>query len=208
MTAAIAERFQRDTANHVMTVLHDNGVYRHLRCANPNRSMYWFEVVTWPGALALRGDVDGRPVFARIHDMFEFFRSDSGRINPCYWAEKTEDCGRSLKEYSEDVFLQHVTDSLKEFAETDAETARAARAEILRAVADGDAQDEEGARALLHSWEGKGVFSDTWEWDLSDWKWSFIWSCHAIVWAIAQYDAMPVAARRSSTTVEVPGVTR
>ena len=31
----IAERFKRETAGHQMTVLHDDGLYRHLRFMNP-----------------------------------------------------------------------------------------------------------------------------------------------------------------------------
>jgi hypothetical protein len=43
--------------------------------------------------------------------------------------------------------------------------------------------------------EGCGVkvepfaFFDTWEWDLSDWDWTFLWCLHAIVRGIAAYDA-------------------
>ncbi|MCX5119242.1 hypothetical protein OG992_18815 [Micromonospora sp. NBC_00362] len=183
----LAERFKRDTANHTMTVLHDDGLYRHLRFTKPDSSMYWFEIVTWPGSLAIRGDVDGNLVFSRLPDMFQFFRSDHG-INPGYWAEKTADHGKSLKEYSEAVFLQHVTDLLAEFAEEDPALAQTVKAEITDAVARGEAGFEEEARELARFWEDKGVFSDTWEWDLTDWKWSYLWCCHAIVAGIAQYD--------------------
>jgi hypothetical protein len=31
-------------------------------------------------------------------------------------------------------------------------------------------------------------FTDTWEWDLTDWDWTFLWCLHAIVWGIARYD--------------------
>jgi hypothetical protein len=31
-------------------------------------------------------------------------------------------------------------------------------------------------------------FFDTWEWDLSEWDWTFLWCLHAIVWGIARYD--------------------
>lgn len=32
-------------------------------------------------------------------------------------------------------------------------------------------------------------FTDTWEWDLGDWDWQFLWCCHAIQWGISRYDA-------------------
>lgn len=61
MTEA-AERFTKDVAGHVMTVLHDDGLYRHLRFVQPDRSGYWFEIVTWPGSLAVRGEMGGSAV--------------------------------------------------------------------------------------------------------------------------------------------------
>jgi hypothetical protein len=35
---------------------------------------------------------------------------------------------------------------------------------------------------------GTFTFTDTWDWDLKDYGWWFLWACHAIVWGIAQYD--------------------
>src|SRR5580692_6155935 len=91
----VAECFQRDTANHEMTVLHDDGLYRHLRFMQvitdeltgkqSRSSFYWFDLVTWPGNLVINGDMETF-AFARSDDMFGFFRGD--RINPGYWAEK------------------------------------------------------------------------------------------------------------------------
>lgn len=212
----MAERFKRDTAEHVMTVLHDDGLYRHLRFAQPDRSGYWFEIVTWPGSLAVRGDIDGRPIFSRLDDMFAFFRSDSGRIHPQYWAEKTDGAGQSLKEYTEDVLLDYLEDDLGEyegevypdllaaydeakakFDELPPELQRWKYSEKpveplspddIRKRAQGCANEEE-ARDLLAELENAGICSGTWEWDLRGWTWSFLWICHAIVSGIAQYDA-------------------
>lgn len=190
---ATAERFRRDTAEHVMTVLHADGLYRHLRCARPESSMYWFEVVTWPGALALRGDVDGRPVFSRLDDMFQFFRSGNGRINPQYWAEKLGDPS-AVESYSEDRFKEYVNEALAE-AEAEYPGVTAAWADHMEWEACADFEDQ--ARSALRDFEftpdgAEGVepfrFEDTWEWDLTDWSWSYLWACHAIVWAIARYD--------------------
>ncbi|MBM0203232.1 hypothetical protein JNW90_09010 [Micromonospora sp. STR1s_5] len=112
----LANRFKRDTANHAMTVLHDDGLYRHLRLADPKSSFYWFEIITWPGSLTVRGDCGGF-MFSRISDMFEFFRSNGNthRINPGYWAEKMPDGGRSVHVYSEDKLRAKVTDALDDY---------------------------------------------------------------------------------------------
>jgi hypothetical protein len=55
--AEAADAFARNVANHIKNVLHDDGLYRHLRFARPDRSASWFDIVTWPGSLAVRGDM-------------------------------------------------------------------------------------------------------------------------------------------------------
>ncbi len=236
---AAAERFRRDTAEHVMTVLHDDGLYRHLRCAKPDSSTYWFEVVTWPGALAFRGDMDGAPVFSRVTDMFQFFRANGTEhgINPHYWAEKMPDGGKSVRVYSEDQLRAKVAAALAEYKEEfprlkadhslaksrydvadwadrwpmkgsgprdpgELTTPAGARQIVTNHDEDGLLSFADGARQLLRELEAANVVADTFEWDLTDWDWAYLWACHAIVWAIARYDEQRV------TTVEVPGVSR
>jgi hypothetical protein len=197
ITNDIAERFARDIGPHVyasgrassraheMTVLHDDGLYRHLRFKSPDHGAYWFDIITWPGCLTIRGDLNTGYTFARMADMFEFFRGKG--INPGYWAEKLDAGINSVKEYSEDRFRQLVVDHLDEFADQDPMLAQTAKAEIL---ANKDIVHSEGARSVLSDWEARGAFSNTWEWDLRDFDWSFLWACHAIVFGIAQYDAV------------------
>ena len=89
------ESFLNDVSKHEMKVLLDNGIYRHLRFKQQGSSNMWFDVVTWPGFLAYTGDM-GAFVFARLEDMFEFFRGrpvddkDKLYINLGYWGEKLE----------------------------------------------------------------------------------------------------------------------
>lgn len=87
----IAERFARETANHEMTVLHEDGLYRHLKFMNPEHGSFGaFELITWPYNLVVKTgwtfhfDIDATP------DMLDLFRntSFSGEINPSYWQEK------------------------------------------------------------------------------------------------------------------------
>ena len=47
------EQFLKDAADHQMEVLRDDGVNRHLRFRNPESNAYWFDIITWPGALLL-----------------------------------------------------------------------------------------------------------------------------------------------------------
>lgn len=43
------------------------------------------------------------------------------------------------------------------------------------------------------------AFTDTWEWDLGDWDWQYLWCCHAIVWGIAKYDRFHAAHKAVDT---------
>ncbi|GAA2219641.1 hypothetical protein GCM10010400_76590 [Streptomyces aculeolatus] len=184
----IAKRFRTDTASHQMTVLHNDGLYRHIRFRQTKHSAYWFDLVTWPGALHIRGDLGNNYTFQRLPDMFEFFRSRRGGINAHYWAQKLDSGSDSVKTYSEDLFRQlvveHFVDSVR-WSDAPRGLGKEIRAEIL----DQDLSDEGEARGLLESFEFKGFkFHDVWEWSFGDWDWSFIWACHAIVWGIRRYD--------------------
>ena len=199
----IATRFARETADHRMTVLHDDGLYRHLRfqehvwrppLIDPvPRSFYWFDLITVPGSLIFRGDGESF-VFARVEDMFKFFRGPAGRINPGYWSEKLTSA-REVRKYDRDIFEQRVKEAFVDAVrdrEAPAGLGRAVREQILDPdglFTDG-AGTEESAHQILRDFEFKGFcFSDTWEWDFRDYDWWFLWSLHAIVWGIAQYDA-------------------
>jgi hypothetical protein len=76
---AAARRFASETSKHQMTVLHDDGLHRTLRFANPDSSLYWYEITTTPGQLVFSGDGDSF-VFRLAPDMFEMFRHPDGRF--------------------------------------------------------------------------------------------------------------------------------
>jgi hypothetical protein len=200
----IAARFARETTNHEMTVLHDDGLYRHLRfraswwqpplARKQTSSMYWFDLITAPGMLLFQGDGESFQ-FRRIEDMFEFFRGPAGRINPGYWAEKIVDGRDRLRKYDRDLFVALVKERFVNAARSGgvpAGTGRAIRADLLDVDSYGspDTYCEEGARQALADFEHEGFrFDDTWEWDLQDYDWWFLWALHGIVWGIAQYDS-------------------
>lgn len=106
--------FEHDTADHVMRVLHDDGLYRHLWFGRPGSSFYHFALVTWPGYLAIVGDM-GDYVFRRIEDMFDFFAADREGINPSYWSQKLEaPRPQGVEEFSSEVLSQYVIGWFKE----------------------------------------------------------------------------------------------
>jgi hypothetical protein len=103
------------TRNHQMTVLRDDDVYRHVRFQEPGTSIWHFDLVTWPGHLVITGDLEDFH-FARIRDMFEFFRNPVGCINPGYWSEKLRGPQR-FKSYSPDRLKRRVFEHFRECCE-------------------------------------------------------------------------------------------
>ncbi|MDR7193380.1 hypothetical protein [Luteimonas terrae] len=108
--ACSLERFRKGTAEHQMEIVLDSGTHRHLRFSKPGTSCYSFNIVTWPGYLAISGDM-GASVFSRLPDMLEFFRADQKwqadnpdrlYINTGYWAEKLVANDGSAKVFAAD----------------------------------------------------------------------------------------------------------
>jgi hypothetical protein len=207
----MAERFAKDVAQHEMTVLHDDGLYRHLRFQGrvtlkdgrtSLTSIYWFDLITWPGSLAINGDM-GSFQFSRTEDMFEFFRGQ--RINPQYWAQKVRAGRGDLEQYDEDLFRQLVTEHFVDAARNGGVptgTGKAVREQILDSC---DIFHEHGAHTALAEFEHEGFyFADTFEWNLRNWSCQFLWCCHAIQWGIRQYDAGRGASRRLTEAMELP----
>lgn len=205
--------FLKDVAAHEMTVIRDDGVYRHIRFKRPSTTSFYFDLITWPGHLCYTGDM-GTYVFSRTRDMLEFFRCaqedtrlPEGRklvINPQYWSEKLQaaDCngasiGRS-KVFSAEKFKAAVSE-LRLGWIREAGLGKAARRELWDAVRDevlGAAKEDElaalsAARDFYHSDSESGRwfdFSTIWGCDLKEYTYRFIWCCYALAWAIDQYD--------------------
>lgn len=201
---------EASTCQHEMTVLRDDGVYRHIRFAKPGTHIWQFDLVTWPGHIVITGDLEDFH-FSRVPDMFEFFRSPSGRISPQYWAEKLRGPVRS-KQYSplraKQLIFEYFWERRGEFAGQSAALWRAIREQLLAwdvlphedavraALRDFEfvaAHRVEPARDFVPQripkrWGEVFTFTDTREWDLGDWDFHFLVSLHAIVWGINRYD--------------------
>ncbi|WP_406004376.1 hypothetical protein [Streptomyces sp. NBC_00987] len=191
--AEVAERFKRNTAAHQMTVLHEGGLYRHLRFETPGKhGAYAFELVTWPYNLVIKAgwtfhfDIDATP------DMFVLFRNTafSGEINPGYWQEKVRAGRDEIEGFDPNLFerqvKQYVVHSIR-----DGEAPRGIGAEVTREIFEmGDISHEYGARAALEDFRyGGWDFGDLSEWDFSDYTPGFLHCCHAIRRGIDVYDA-------------------
>lgn len=188
----VKQRFDRDIAEHQMTVLLDNGVFRHIRFGKPGTGIASFYLTTWPMHLCFSGDM-GTYVFSRLEDMFQFFRGH--RANFGYWAEKVQAEDRHSKtfEFSRDLFEAALKEEFESFWEShggDDEAKAEAWEDIEVQVLDGD-ETVVGAVARAHEfeYEDQKVFTDFWENRLEDYTLRFMWCCHALPWAIAKYDA-------------------
>lgn len=202
------ESFLRDVKDHDLTLVRDDGLYRHIRFRRPGTSCMYFDLITWPGALCYTGDM-GTYVFSRLSDMFEFFRTDQARakegelkINPGYWAEKliAVDGGRrngKATEFSEEKFTrvinEYVADWLSGHDVSD-EDAEALRVSVQEEIIDKiEPQDESYTYRLAHEFTHQVAgdefyFQDLWDYDFSQYTHSFLWCCHALSWGIQQYD--------------------
>lgn len=139
--------FVNETKEHALTVLHDDGLYRHLRVQAPGTRMWSWDVTTWPGHLATSGDIADGQMFTRLPDMIQFFTlPDSLRDYysdgaPCidvrYWAEKL--CGgrsHEAKVYDSQTFLSRVQETLEEDEKLglEAQALRARQVELLERI--------------------------------------------------------------------------
>lgn len=188
--AQFRERFEKDVVTHEVKILHNDGVYRHLSCGIPGSSDKRFGITTWPGHLAITGDM-GDFVFARTNDMFGFFRSD--RINPGYWSEKCCSAsvfGAGIKLFSVDKFRRNVIEYAidAEDVKTEEELPANVKGEIQRLL---DAENEHECVAAMNEFSSDEIeFVDFWECDCEEFTYYYLWCCHAIVWAIAKFDEM------------------
>lgn len=203
MTRPTQDEFLKDVSKHAMEVLRADGVYRHLIFRQPENSwLHRFEVVTWPGALSIRGDV-GTYVFSRVPDMFEFFRhpKDNGEIyiNADYWSEKliASDCngrrGDGVMRFDPDVFqdevrrryVEHVRLNMQGMPDERKSLRRALEEDVLAYADEGESEALRAASSFEHD---GFMLSDFWEAEVRKYTVQFIWSLYAIVWAIEKFD--------------------
>lgn len=211
------ESFLKDIADHEMTVLREDGVYRHIRFKRPGTVCMHFDLITWPGSLCYTGDM-GTFVFARLHDMLVFFRPDAyakeapfKRIDRGYWAKKVEASARDgVTEFSEEKFnravMEHLVTWIRDHrAETTKEERRdlweAVTSEVIGADSDsGGYRKQCAAHDFIHKVNlgQKFYFRDFWEVNVEEYTQRFAWCCYALRWAVMKYDEARALAKSSA----------
>jgi hypothetical protein len=185
----IKERFERDIKDHVMQIMHDDGIYRHVVLSRPNSSVLAFSLTTTPGRLIYAGDM-GCYVFERVRDMFSFFRGDR-EPNFGYWHEKLVAIDRhGSEQHDVDAFRENLeayeTDDLTPDQQQEVE-------EFIESVV--GTFEEEGPQVAykeVYEFELEGVvnnfFSDFFERSDKIYTLHYEWACHAIQYGIRMYD--------------------
>lgn len=186
---AVKARFDRDTASHELTVVRDDGLYRHVSFGQTGSRYMRVDVVTWPGYLVYSGDMDCF-VFSRNEDMFAFFRG--ARINPGYWAKKIQACSRGgVTEWSRTLFAERARDELEMFLAEDVLEEAVVRPHFQLEVL-GGLRDKAKERAYSDignfEVEGEYPFSDFYEINTDVHTFHYLWCCYALVRIIELYD--------------------
>ena len=158
-----------EIGEHSMIVLHDEGEYRHLRFRQPGTSMWHWDLITWPGSLAIRGDIGEGFIFTRETNMLQFFDhgQPDGCINAGYWAEKLARGSRSVRDFSADKFRDWLTNN-----------------EHDPALAD-DVERQDEAIEALNDAEIRWDYETPGHWE--DYEHHFVLACHAILWGAKTY---------------------
>ena len=193
------EIFLKEVADHKLTVLHDDGIYRHLRVQIPNSSMMNYDIITYPGYLVYSGDM-GSYTFSRLQDMLNFFRDDreEWKVNIGYWGEKLQavDWHVGASQWSQDSFEEAVMQRLSDWLDVaeedvyDADFISEQKSKVNDLLNE-SRELEAHAVAAINNWDAdyNGVdFPDFWEGGMTEATHRYLWCCHAIVWAIRLYD--------------------
>jgi len=178
--------FDKDIANHKVTTVKEDGLYRHLICSSGSYNQQ-FEIITWPGYLAYVGDM-GSFTFCRLQDMFPFFRDDKPNFQ--YYAQKLEAVDKcdGYEEFDVDKFRQAITQQAKYSLNLVDEDPlpEDAMDELYYLL---HSEDEFDLLSSVSSFESDTIdLSEWYEYGCKSYTVRYVWACFAIQWAIREYD--------------------
>lgn len=173
---------EREFAQHQITELSRNGVFRTWRCAKPGTGMYGFMITTIPGSLIVTGDI-GELIVSRTYDMLPWARVAANDLN--YFASKTSQNFR-IREFSHQKFAEWKNDEFSRLRR-DAEDNPGTEAEkYFERFRDGyqDFHSEEyGPDELLREFEG--WYEEPPDW--TDFTNGFLWAVEAVRWFVTHH---------------------
>lgn len=202
--AKTRERFAVETRDHQMTVLLNQGIYRHLRFRGTKNYAYWFELITGPRFVLFRGDGDSYVFSNNDEDMFRSFRNGilrNGTIepDPGYWTQKLASSEQAEK-WDEDEFRNALEEMVTEYGNDGTvppEHMGDFRKEVAYWIDGEDLSTPELAIKHMEDfhWRYDGharpvLFEESWEWiaPCKSYDWWYLWALHAIPWGIQRFD--------------------
>ncbi|XKH58542.1 hypothetical protein LG293_15935 (plasmid) [Citricoccus nitrophenolicus] len=188
--------YQDESAPATVTVLRNAGLDRHLAIRVPGTGMYWIDIVTWSGTLAIRSDW-GSWMFSRTEDMLEFF--DGRYVNMGYWTEKcVTHHPDDLPVFDEDKFRATVLDKFWSWSRRTEMSSRditlawgVVREELLGDYASVYTVDQAiNACYEVNRAAGAEVFSEPYDYDLTDYPNQVKVALHAVLWVAQNRDLL------------------
>lgn len=173
--------------DHQCRVMLDSYPYRHWRCAQPANCAYWFDVITGPGWLLVRGDV-GELLVQRTHDMIAWSRSAINSIG--YFAEKVP---REIETevFCQDVAREWIREEMRQTREwTPDREERRRRYAILLDLRDA-LEYGEGEHAFYRAISESGICDGCDFPRLTNWASSFLWCRECVKWLLANMPSEP-----------------
>jgi hypothetical protein len=182
--------FKKNTADHQMTIIHNDRLYRNILFSAPKTMAYSYNLHTWPGHLAITGDIGDGYMFRRLPDMFQFFATGE-KINPQYWSEKCIASKNPIMKYDVNLFHQAVAERLTEsYSGLEEDQLIKLRKEWEDHLKYRDYQySQEEAYNALSSFCGRDgyQFTDIWEMDFKNYDPGFLIACYAIKSGVTQF---------------------
>ncbi|AIZ01744.1 hypothetical protein ArV1_056 [Arthrobacter phage vB_ArtM-ArV1] len=184
----VLRRFNSDMEGGKLTLVHDSGLHRYLTFRPRKGNFCWFDIITSPGQLTIRGDM-GDFVFVREPDMLrDFFSRD---VNPHYWREKlvAQDVSTPAWQYERDLFRKYVAQHFWDRRTQYTPDVAAALWEEIRQTGPlddwTDAHDATSAWNALTSFTSEQApgyrYEPDYEEEFHDYSFQYLWCCHAVL---------------------------
>lgn len=190
------DQFLKEVAEHQLSVIREDGLYRHLRFRKAGTMFDHFDIVTWPGVLCFTGDT-GTYVFRpnATLDVLQFFTGQARKrqgtgsllgIAPRHWSEKLEAADSAgVRQYSEAKFRACIAEWLDNLG-ADTELREAVDDEVLPEAEMGEDAALRAVSDFRH--HDRDVFSDFHECDIREYTFRYLWCCYALAWGALEYD--------------------
>jgi len=169
----VKERIAKDLAEHVITVRHEQGMYRHYRCQKPGTWNMGFDIVTWPGSLCYTGDM-GDYLFQRTEDMIAFMRGSC--MSYGYAAEKCVAHDGRVTEFSEERFREILHDRIAEAEHGDRRKEVREKVDVILREFSNYSAPADAEKAMYES----GLWDDMPS--CKEYTFHFLWCLHALEW--------------------------